>query len=58
MKRVNLKDYPGFWADFTARINDIIDPSAYMSGALAKRYIKEWYGMDAHIMHFGLFGEV
>ena len=58
MKKVYLKDYPKFWSDFTARINNIIDPSAYMSGALAKRYIKEWYDIDVHIMQFGLFGQV
>lgn len=58
MQKVNLKNYPRFWADFTERINDTIDPSAHVSAALVKLYIKDWYDIDVHIMQFGLFGEV
>lgn len=58
MKRINLKEYPKFWTDFTGRIMDNIDPSAPLSGTLVKRCIKDWYGIDVHIMHSGLMGEV
>ena len=58
MKKVHLKEYPRFWADFTEKINTVIDPSAHVSGALVKLCIKDWYGIDVYIMHSGSLGEV
>jgi hypothetical protein len=58
MRRVNLKAYPGFWADFADRVNQEIDPSAAVSGQDIKRWMQTWYGINVHIMHSGSLGEV
>ena len=58
MNRVNLKAYLKFWADFTDRVNQEIDPSAAISGQDIKRWMQAWYGINVHIMHSGSLGEV
>ena len=58
MRKVNLRAYPKFWADFVDRINEQIDPSAAVSGQDIKRWMQAWYGINVHIMHSGSLGEV
>ena len=58
MRRVYLKAYPRFWADFADRVNQEIDPSADVSGHDIKRWMLTWYGIRVHIMHSGSLGEV
>jgi hypothetical protein len=58
MRRVNLKAYPRFWADFADRVNQEIDPSAAVFGQDVKHWLQTWYGIRVHIMHSGSLGEV
>ena len=58
MKKVNLKDYPKFWNDFTERVNKDIDPSTPISGSVIKFWVKDWYGITVHIMSNGPLAEV
>lgn len=58
MRKVNLKEYPRFWADFVDRINTEIDPSAYVSSQVIKHWMQVWYGINVHVMQSGSLGEV
>jgi hypothetical protein len=58
MRRVYLKAYPRFWADFVDRISEQIDPSAPVSGHDIKRWMLVWYGINVYVMHSGSLGEV
>ena len=58
MRRVKLREYPKFWDDLVERVNESIDPSGHVSGALLKLWIKEWYNMDVYITSNGKLAEV
>lgn len=58
VKKVNLKEYPKFWADFVDRVNQEIDPSASISKYDIKQWIYNWYCIHVHVMGSGSLGEV
>ena len=58
MKRINLREYPRFWADFVDRVNKQIDLGPSVSGYDIKRWMLAWYGINVNVMHSGSLGEV
>ena len=58
MRKIDLRKYPRFWADFTDRINKEIGPSWYIPRMPVKVYMEVWYGINVHIMPNGNFGDV
>lgn len=58
MKKVDLRKYPRFWADFTDRINKEIDPSWSIPSMLVRTYMEVWYGITVHTTGSAEFGHV
>jgi hypothetical protein len=58
VKKVNLKSYPDFWADFVGRVETAHGTSYAVNVVTLKRYIQEWYGIAVHITSTAEHGEV
>ena len=58
VRKVNLKSYPKFWADFIGRVEEAYGTSYAVPVSMFKKYIEEWYGITVHITSTAERGEV
>jgi hypothetical protein len=58
MRKINLKAYPKFWADFVGRVETAHGTSYAVNVATLKGYILEWYGIAVHVTSSAERGEV
>ena len=58
VRKVDLRAYPKFWADFIGRVEDIYGTSYAVNVTTLKGLIEEWYGIRVHITSTAERGEV
>ena len=58
MKKVDLRKYPKFWADFIGRVEEAYGTSYAVNVTTLKGLIEEWYGIRVHITSTAERGEV
>ena len=58
MRKVDLRAYPKFWADFIGRVEEAYGTSYAVNIATLKGLIEEWYGIRVHITSTAERGEV
>jgi hypothetical protein len=57
MRKINLRAYPKFWADFVGRVETAHGTIYAVNVATLKGYIQEWYGIAVHITSTAAPGE-
>jgi len=58
MRKVDLRAYPKFWADFIGRVEHVHGTSYAVHVMMLKGYILEWYGIAVHVTSSAERGEV
>lgn len=58
VRKVNLRAYPKFWADFIGRCDKETDPNWSIPSMLVKVYMEVWYGITVHVTSSAEFGQV
>jgi hypothetical protein len=58
MRKVDLRAYPKFWADFVGRVEHVHGTSYAVHVMMLKGYIEEWYGITVHVTATAERGEV
>jgi len=58
VRKINLKSYPKFWADFIGRVEAAYGTSYAVNVMTLKGHIREWYGINVHITATAEHGEV